>query len=632
MMRNPIRKFFNEIFPGIETTVTPAVPPADLEAQPISPWILQQLVKSSPFGMMLVDVRQPDMPITYVNAAYERLTGYSATEAIGRHPHFLQGEYGDEESGLAMRQALENGESCTVVMRNYRKDGAMFWNEAHFAPIRDEQGQVTHYVGKLLDITARKEAELAVARSEARYHQMFDSHSAVKLVVDPNTGRIADANAAAADFYGYSREQLRAMRLQDIHTLPEPELFDHLQTAAAQEQTHYEVQHRLASGEIRDVDVYISPVDTPEGCFNYAIVVDVTAKRQAERCYRSLFEQSNDAVFILDLDGSHVQANARAAEMLGYSLEEMTSLGYRDTVEPLQQPDSAGVFKRLLAGERISPYQRVFRCKDGSQLHGEINIEVIRDADEKPLHFQSIVRDITRRKRMEEALRLSEERYRAAIEASMDAYYLLESVRSAEGEIVDFCIVQVNRKAVVQMGLPRETLIGGLICELFPINRTGGFFERFKKVAETGAPLEAEYSIPPDQPAPGWYRHQVVRVGDGVAIMNHDITARKQAEEALHRSEERLRVIIENIPIMIGVFGKTGRFEYVNPAWIDRLGWTVGELAAFEDPLSVFYSDPAVRRQGLDFMLSGKIGWRDFETQTKSGIVINSLWANVHLS
>lgn len=119
--------------------------------------------------------------------------------------------------------------------------------------------------------------------------------------------------------------------------------------------------------------------------------------------YRSLFEQSHDAVFILDLTGKHVSVNQRAADMLGYTREEIRDLSLADlSADP---PQSYGVLERLLAGEVVAPYERVFRRKDGSRVHVEINAEVVRDSRGEPLHVQSMVRDITRRKEDEATIR-----------------------------------------------------------------------------------------------------------------------------------------------------------------------------------------------------------------------------------
>lgn len=127
----------------------------------------------------------------------------------------------------------------------------------------------------------------------------------------------------------------------------------------------------------------------------------------------------------------------------------------------------------------------------------------------------------------------SEERYLGAVAASLDAFYLLESVRGTDGQIIDFCIVDVNEKAVNQAALPRETLVGGLLCELFPSNRSNGLFEQYKQVVLSDTPLTQEYTIPAEHATPRWYHQKVVKAGNGVCIINRDITEYKQLKESL---------------------------------------------------------------------------------------------------
>jgi PAS domain S-box-containing protein len=146
------------------------------------------------------------------------------------------------------------------------------------------------------------------------------------------------------------------------------------------------------------------------------------------RDFRALFDQSHDAVFLLDLNGRHLKANRRAAELLGYSEEEIQHLSYKDlSAEPAQ---SRKRINRLIQGERLPLYERTFRRKDGTPIPVEINVELVRDAQGRPLHIQSIVRDISARKRAEaereaalEALRENEERFKLAMEATQDGLW-----------------------------------------------------------------------------------------------------------------------------------------------------------------------------------------------------------------
>ncbi len=131
------------------------------------------------------------------------------------------------------------------------------------------------------------------------------------------------------------------------------------------------------------------------------------AKSKSELRFRSLFEQTHDAVFIINLDGRHLAANQRASDMLGYSPEEMIGLSLNDISAELD--GSKNVFSQLLAGESVPLFERQFRNKNGRVFPVEINAELIRDKNGRPLHIQSVVRDISERKEAEEALRAANE-------------------------------------------------------------------------------------------------------------------------------------------------------------------------------------------------------------------------------
>ncbi|MEP0710591.1 MAG: PAS domain-containing protein, partial [Algoriphagus sp.] len=98
-------------------------------------------------GITISAMNQPDQPLVFVNEGFERLTGYSKEEVLGKNCRFLQGEDTDEQSVEAIRQAIKNGEQVTVEMLNYKKDGTPFWNRLSITPLKDHHGITTHYVG-----------------------------------------------------------------------------------------------------------------------------------------------------------------------------------------------------------------------------------------------------------------------------------------------------------------------------------------------------------------------------------------------------------------------------------------------------------------------------------------------------
>lgn len=267
----------------------------------------------------------------------------------------------------------------------------------------------------------RKSPRSAVIDSDQNthhYEQVFQNSHAVQLLIDPDDGRIINANQAATAFYGYPYDTLTAMRIQDINALPEDLFERRMQAALSEKENLLEFRHRLASGEIRNVQSFSSPIDAEGRRLLHCIIIDISAHHEAGQRYHSLFRQSNDAVFILDLNGRHLDANQRASEMLGYTPNEIIGLSYRDIVVPDEKHQSDQVLKRLLAGEKIAPYERLFHRKNGTEVPTEINVELVRDTNDQPLYLMSIVRDITERKRMESTLRYSEERLRMTLQGT----------------------------------------------------------------------------------------------------------------------------------------------------------------------------------------------------------------------
>ncbi len=122
----------------------------------------EQAIAASSVGIVIADARLPDMPLIYVNPAFERITGYSAVEVLGTNCRFLQGAEINQPEIDKLRTAIKLGRDCTVVLRNFRKDGQFFWNDLHISPIYNAEGVLTHFVGVQADVTARKLAEAAL--------------------------------------------------------------------------------------------------------------------------------------------------------------------------------------------------------------------------------------------------------------------------------------------------------------------------------------------------------------------------------------------------------------------------------------------------------------------------------------
>ncbi|MDI5935172.1 EAL domain-containing protein [Halomonas kalidii] len=131
---------------------------------------LQRGVEASVNGVVIADAREPDMPIVYANATFMKMTGYREDEILGRNCRFMQGEETDPEAVAMIRRHLAEQREVLVTLRNYRKDGTPFWNDAFISPVRDGEGRVTHFVGVLHDISEHKAYEARLA-----YHASHDA-------------------------------------------------------------------------------------------------------------------------------------------------------------------------------------------------------------------------------------------------------------------------------------------------------------------------------------------------------------------------------------------------------------------------------------------------------------------------
>ena len=173
----------------------------------------------------------------------------------------------------------------------------------------------------------------------------------------------------------------------------------------------------------------------------------------------------------------------------------------------------------------------------------------------------------------------NEARFIAAMESGLDAFYILRAERDGQGSIIDFRFTYVTVRGAAMVSMTPAQVEGQLLCELIPVNRTGGFFDKYKAVVETGTPLAEEFSI--DQPGlvATWISHQVVKLGDdSIAITSRDISERKHAQEAVRKSEELLRLVTDSVPALIAYLGADERYIFINRGGAELYGKSVREV------------------------------------------------------
>ena len=248
-------------------------------------------------------------------------------------------------------------------------------------------------------------------KSEELFRKVFEDHAAVKLIIDPDTGKIIDANKAAAVFYGWSMEQLKQMRIQDINTLSPEEVKKEMEKVRAEKRIHFEFRHRRADGSVRDVDVFSSKIEVNKKDLLHSIIYDITSRKFAEEALRErgekqkleqdrlelILKTAQDGFWLVDAStGQLVEINEAAASMLGYTREELLTRGISDIdARLLPKVIDREMQKVKIAG--IAIFEARHRTKDDRIIDVEISVNYLPATDQ----FFAFIRNITERKQSE---------------------------------------------------------------------------------------------------------------------------------------------------------------------------------------------------------------------------------------
>jgi len=263
------------------------------------------------------------------------------------------------------------------------------------------------------DITERKKIEEELKESEERYRNLFENHSAIKLLIDLETGKIFDANKAAVDFYGWTLNEMKQMTIQQINTLSLKDIKDEMEKARRNEVTHFEFKHRLANGSTRDVEVFSSRIDINGKEFLHSIIHDITEKKKVEKqiiLMSHSIEQSPVIIIITNPTGEIQYVNPKFTEVTGYYSEEVIGKNTRLLKSGIHTKEFyKDLWETILVGKNWSG-EINNRKKNGELYWENVIISPIIDPTGNITHFVAVKEDITEKKKMIEDLILAKEK------------------------------------------------------------------------------------------------------------------------------------------------------------------------------------------------------------------------------
>ncbi len=238
------------------------------------------ILKTAMDGFLLVDA---EGRIREVNAAYCRMSGYREQELLTMNVQDVEAAETAESTATHIHHIIAHGEDH-FESRHRRKDGSVFDIDVNVQYQADDGGRFVSFVR---DITERKKAEAALHASESRFRLLFEQHNDVMLLIEPASGRIVDANNAAATFYGYARDTLQTMNVEQINCLPPASVITERNLAKDKTKTCFVFPHRLADGTERTVEVHSTAITLTDRPLLFSIIHDITRQQREEHLLKS---------------------------------------------------------------------------------------------------------------------------------------------------------------------------------------------------------------------------------------------------------------------------------------------------------------------------------------------------------
>jgi two-component system, cell cycle sensor histidine kinase and response regulator CckA len=226
----------------------------------------------------------PDTNICIWSEELWRLFGLAPYCCEASYEKWLQTVIPEERARIeeTLMNAVDKGVEFNLSWKVRDAEGVERVLMSKGMPFRDDDGQVNRYVGIVIDITGRYKDEEALRESEERFRKMFESHSAMQIILDPDTGVIIDANQAASSFYGWTNAEFRRMNIKQINILPVEAVRQQLDRWHDAEQLNFSFRHRRADGSIRDVDIFGNKIVIGGKAHVYCIIHDVTRRKRLE--------------------------------------------------------------------------------------------------------------------------------------------------------------------------------------------------------------------------------------------------------------------------------------------------------------------------------------------------------------
>ena len=392
-----------------------------------------------------------------VNRAYCETVGIAATEIIGKtdaelFPPEIAAKYQADD-----RLVLQSGETCTGIEEYHRKpSGDYGWSRTDKTLYYDAAGQIAGTIGFALDITERKQMEIALRESEEHFRWLADDLPSLICEYLPDS-TLLFVNKAYCEYFGMTKEDLRGVRFFDF--LPEHEresVRTRLASMTSENPTLSYMHAVTHNSTVRWHEWHDRAIFDSNGVLLYYIGIghDITDRKQAEAAlreseerFRSYVKHAPYGIFIADEQGRYVEVNPAACAITGYTAEELLRMRISDLTPPQAQETARAHFQQV-----VETGQAIGKALPFLHQSGEVRYWTVDAARLSPTRLMGYVQDVTERKQMEEALRESEERFAKAFYVSPAPMVICA--------LEDGKMMNVNESYLVMTGYTQEELRG----------------------------------------------------------------------------------------------------------------------------------------------------------------------------
>lgn len=547
----------------------------------------RNILESIQEGYSEIDLRGN---FTLVNNVTCNHLGYTKEELIGMNYHRYTSEENAKKIKKLYTDLYNTGKPVNLSDHELiNKNGSTATYELSVSLIRNPEGNPVGFRQISRDITDRKRSEEALRQSEEKYREILESVYEGIYEVDL-AGNFTFVNESVCRVLGYPKNELIGMNnRQYTDKANAKKLFEAFnkvyKTGEPTREFGYEVTTKDGAKRYFDTSISLRKDSSGKPIGFRGVMQDVTdrrqsdeALRQSEERYRDILESIRDGYYEIDLAGNFTLANHAICRHLGYSREELIGMNSRQYSDEAAAKKMKQLYSEVYkTGKPIDVLEAEYIRKDGSRIASEVSVSLIKNSEGKPIGFRGTSREVTERKKAEEALRQSEEKYRTILENMVEGYFEVDLPGN---------FTFVNDAECRNLGYSKkEELIGINNRQYTDKENAKKLYQGFNEVYKTGERKQGlvyEFIRKDGTKAFNELCVSLIRDPEGKPVgfrgTARDITDRKKAEDELKRSEERYRNILESIDEGIYEVDLSGNFTFINDAMAKIFGYPKEEL------------------------------------------------------